>query len=105
MMRAAELLGAQGPLSRSLPGFRPRRQQQEMADAVARIIEASGMLVAEAGTGTGKTFAYLAPALVSGRKTVVSTGTRALQDQLFHRDLPLLRKALNVPARVALLKG
>lgn len=105
MMRAAELLGAQGPLSRSLSGFKPRRQQQEMADAVARTIDAGGMLVAEAGTGTGKTFAYLAPALASGRKTVVSTGTRALQDQLFHRDLPLLRKALNVPARVALLKG
>lgn len=105
MNRAAGLLGPQGSLSRNLPGFRPRRQQQELADAIARTIDSGGMLVAEAGTGTGKTYAYLAPALVSGRKTVVSTGTRALQDQLFHRDLPLLRQALDVPARVALLKG
>jgi ATP-dependent DNA helicase DinG len=105
MKRAAGMLGAHGPLSRALPGFRPRRQQQEMADAIARAIETRGMLVAEAGTGTGKTFAYLAPALDSGHKTVVSTGTRALQDQLFHRDLPVLRRALESHARVALLKG
>lgn len=105
MSSAAALLGAQGALGRRLPGFRPRRQQQELAEAIARTLDSGGMLVAEAGTGTGKTYAYLAPALASGRRTVVSTGTRALQDQLFHRDLPLLRQALDAPARVALLKG
>lgn len=76
-----------------------------MAECVAAIIGSAGTLICEAGTGTGKTFAYLVPALLSGRKVLVSTGTKALQDQLFHRDLPLVREALSVPARVALLKG
>jgi len=76
-----------------------------MARAVADTLEARGWLVAEAGTGTGKTFAYLIPALLSGRRVIVSTGTRTLQDQLFHRDLPLLGRALGRPATVALLKG
>ena len=94
-----------GTLARSLPGFRFRSQQLAMAQAIARTIAARGQLVAEAGTGTGKTFAYLAPALLYGGKVIVSTGTKTLQDQLFERDLPLVRDALAVPVTVALLKG
>ncbi|HEY5789835.1 MAG TPA: ATP-dependent DNA helicase, partial [Gammaproteobacteria bacterium] len=99
------LLGDDGPLARLVPGFAPRTQQQEFARAVGTALEEGGTLVCEAGTGTGKTFAYLVPALLSGRKVVISTGTRHLQDQLFHRDLPVVRAALDVPVRVALLKG
>ncbi|RLA34082.1 MAG: ATP-dependent DNA helicase [Gammaproteobacteria bacterium] len=101
----AALLGADGPFTHLLDGFAPRHQQQEMAAAVADAIDAGNTLVTEAGTGTGKTFAYLLPALLSGKKVVVSTGTRHLQDQLYHRDLPLVRQALDVPIRAALLKG
>lgn len=101
---AAELLGAQGPFA-DLPGFAPRAPQQQMAEAVAAAFVNDGSLIVEAGTGTGKTYAYLVPALLSGKRTLVSTGTRTLQDQLFHRDLPRVRDALRVPARVALLKG
>lgn len=101
---AAELLGADGPFAR-LPGFAPRAPQQRMAAAVAQAYADRSTLVVEAGTGTGKTYAYLAPALMSGQRTLISTGTRTLQDQLFHRDLPRVREALHVPSRVALLKG
>ena len=76
-----------------------------MAEAVAEAIDSGGHLVVEAGTGTGKTFAYLLPAMVSGKKTIISTGTKALQDQLYHRDLPLLSKAVGRPMTTALLKG
>jgi len=100
-----DYLGAEGPFTRLLAGFRPRAQQQEMARAVAETIHGAGVLVCEAGTGTGKTLAYLAPALWSGRKVIVSTATKTLQEQLFFRDLPLVRKALAVPARIAMLKG
>ena len=102
---AAQLLGGQGPLAAVLPGFVPRAAQQQMADAVAGAIADASTLIVEAGTGTGKTFAYLVPALLSGQRVVVSTGTKSLQDQLFHRDLPRLLRALRVPARVSLLKG
>ncbi|MBL8446674.1 MAG: ATP-dependent DNA helicase [Zoogloeaceae bacterium] len=102
-VRAA--LGADGPLARSLPGFTPREEQREMAVQVAKALDACEVLVAEAGTGTGKTFAYLVPALLSGRKILISTGTKTLQDQLFKRDLPTVRKALNAPVNAALLKG
>ncbi len=68
-------------------------------------IRANRVLVAEAGTGTGKTFAYLVPALMAGGKVIISTGTKTLQDQLFNRDLPTVRAALNVPVTIALLKG
>jgi ATP-dependent DNA helicase DinG len=88
-----------------MPGYRRRDAQLAMAAAVARTIRDSGRLVAEAGTGTGKTFAYLVPALVSGGKVIVSTGTKTLQDQLFERDLPLVRDALRLPLTIALLKG
>jgi ATP-dependent DNA helicase DinG len=101
----AALLDAGGPLAAVLPGYAPRPEQQAMAERIAATLAARGVLVCEAGTGTGKTFAYLVPALRSGRKTIVSTATKALQDQLFHRDLPLLRQALASPGKVALLKG
>lgn len=100
-----QILGAGGRLSEYLDGFSVRPQQQAMAAAVARTLQREGTLICEAGTGTGKTFAYLVPALSSGRKVIVSTGTRHLQDQLFHRDIPLIREAMGQPVRVALLKG
>ena len=101
----AAIFGDGGTLSRQLPGFRFRSQQLEMAQAVARAIADRRPLVAEAGTGTGKTFAYLVPALLYGGKVIVSTGTKTLQDQLFERDLPTIRDTLAVPITVALLKG
>lgn len=105
MIDIEEVLGPAGLLSQALSGFSWRRQQQEMAEAVAEILDNGGRLIAEAGTGTGKTFAYLVPALLSGAKVIISTGTKNLQDQLFLRDLPLLRDALASPVKVALLKG
>ena len=105
MTAIADILGPEGLLASGLEGFQYRPQQEAMAEAVADILEGGGTLICEAGTGTGKTFAYLVPALSSGRKVLVSTGTRNLQDQLFHRDIPLVRDVLKVPARVALLKG
>ncbi len=99
------LLGPDGPLARVIDGFESRREQQLMADWVGETLAARGLLAIEAGTGTGKTFAYLVPALLSGRQVIISTGTRTLQDQLFNRDLPTVAKALGRPARIALLKG
>lgn len=99
------LFGPHGPLSRSLAGFMPRRSQIAMARRVALAIDNRAPLVVEAGTGTGKTFAYLVPALLSGKRVLISTGTRTLQDQLFNKDLPLVAAAIGVPARVSLLKG
>src|SRR5438045_3220248 len=96
---------AAGPLAVRVPGFRVRTQQLEMAEAIASAIENTGVLVAEAGTGTGKTFAYLVPALLAGGKVIISTGTKTLQDQLFDRDLPAVRGALASGASTALLKG
>jgi ATP-dependent DNA helicase DinG len=94
-----------GPLEAAIPGYRERNQQVEMAEAIAQTIESTGVLVAEAGTGTGKTFAYLVPALLAGGKVIVSTGTKTLQDQLFDRDLPAVKHALASGATAALLKG
>ena len=105
MQSLAYLLGHEGPLVRHVAGFAPRPQQQAMAEAVAQALEERTLLITEAGTGTGKTYAYLVPALLSGKRVIVSTGTRNLQDQLFHRDLPVVRAALGVPVGVALLKG
>ena len=85
--------------------FAPRQVQQELAEAVAQALEQKAILVAEAGTGTGKTFAYLVPAMLSGQKVIISTGTKNLQDQLYKRDVPVVRDALAVPVSVALLKG
>src|SRR5690606_29144864 len=98
-------LGEGAALASQLPGFVPRPAQQRLALAVADAFEQRGVLLAEAGTGTGKTFAYLVPALLSGMKTIVSTGTRALQDQLYLRDLPRVRDALGIGLKTALLKG
>jgi len=102
---ASALLGADGPFAHEVPNFAPRTTQQRMADAVSEVIENHDALVVEAGTGTGKTFAYLVPALLSGKRVIVSTGTRNLQDQLFHRDLPRVLSILGAKADVALLKG
>jgi ATP-dependent DNA helicase DinG len=96
---------AEGPLAAGVSGFKLRTQQLEMSEAIGEAIQNTGMLVAEAGTGTGKTFAYLVPALLAGGKVIVSTGTKTLQDQLFNRDLPAVREALASGASTALLKG
>lgn len=95
----------QGALGQAIPGFQPRQAQVDMAKAVASAIANQSQLVVEAGTGTGKTFAYLVPALLSGKKVIISTGSKNLQEQLFHRDLPLMVSALGFFGQVALLKG
>ena len=105
MLDLEEIFGPEGPLQRALPDFRFRRQQLRMSERVVGAMTNREALVVEAGTGTGKTFAYLVPALLSGKRVLISTGTRTLQDQLFSKDLPLLSAALGRPARVALLKG
>ena len=94
-----------GLLAKAIDGFSPRQAQTDMAIEVAFAIEKKSSLIVEAGTGTGKTFAYLIPALLSDKKIIVSTGTKNLQEQLFHKDLPLIRKALASNAQMALLKG
>jgi ATP-dependent DNA helicase DinG len=104
-MDVADVLGRDGLLARTLDGFSPRPQQLDFSQTVAQALERGETLIAEAGTGTGKTFAYLVPSLLSGLKVIVSTGTRNLQDQLYLRDLPRLRDAIGSAARVALLKG
>ena len=100
-----EIFGAEGPLARALPQYAYRPEQATMATAVDAALTHLEPLIVEAGTGTGKTFAYLVPALLSGRSVIISTGTRTLQDQLFRRDVPLLARALGMPVRFALLKG
>ena len=105
MSNSVEVLGRDGPLAARLPGFVARAVQQDMAAHIERALERPGILIAESGTGTGKTYAYLVPALLSGKKLLISTGTKHLQDQLFHRDLPLIRAALALPVTTALLKG
>ena len=101
----AAVFGEGGQLAEHVRGYRPRDGQLEMAAAVAAAIDGCGTLIAEAGTGTGKTFAYLVPAMSWGGKVIVSTGTKTLQDQLFRKDIPLVRDALGAPVTVALLKG
>ena len=100
-----QIFSSQGVLSSSINGYRHRASQTEMAKAVANAIATQTTLIAEAGTGTGKTYAYLMPALLWGGKVIVSTGTKNLQDQLFLRDIPTIRKVLKAPVTVALLKG
>jgi ATP-dependent DNA helicase DinG len=99
------LFAPDGALAAHIGNFRARPQQLELAEAIAQAIQANGQLIAEAGTGTGKTFAYLVPALLAGGKVIISTGTKNLQDQLFQKDLPTVRDALKAPVTVALLKG
>jgi len=105
MSEISDILGDKGLLSSKIDGYSCRQQQLEMAEEVFKVIKSGEKLVSEAGTGTGKTFAYLVPALLSGKKVVISTGTKNLQDQLYQRDLPLIRDILAIPARMALLKG
>jgi ATP-dependent DNA helicase DinG len=102
---ASQLLAADGPFADHLPGFAPRQEQIRLAEAIGETMNEGGCLVAEAGTGIGKTLAYLVPALQDGRKVIISTGTKNLQDQLYFRDLPLVCKALDSQASTALLKG
>ncbi len=105
-VQALQALFAEGgALSQGIPEYRARAQQLEMAQRVAKAIHEYGVLVCEAGTGTGKTLAYLVPALLCGGKVIVSTGTKTLQDQLYRRDLPTVCKAINAPVTIALLKG
>jgi ATP-dependent DNA helicase DinG len=101
----SDIFGPEGPLADTLPGYAYRPEQAAMADAVGEALARLEPLLVEAGTGTGKTFAYLVPALLSGRSVILSTGTRTLQDQLFRRDVPLLAQALGRPVRFSLLKG
>jgi len=100
-----DLLGEGGPLARAISGFQVRAQQQEMSAAVGEAINNHSAAVIEAGTGVGKTFAYLVPAIASGGRVIVSTGTKTLQDQLYTKDLPVVKKALKTDSKLALLKG
>jgi ATP-dependent DNA helicase DinG len=100
-----EVFALEGPLAQVLAGYSYRPEQAAMAKAVGQALARLEPLIVEAGTGTGKTFAYLIPALLSGRSVIISTGTRTLQDQLFRRDVPMLAKALGLPVKMALLKG
>jgi ATP-dependent DNA helicase DinG len=102
---SAQLLGADGPFAGALEGFAPREEQIRMASAVEDLLVGGGSMVIEAGTGIGKTLAYLVPAVLSGERVIISTGTKTLQDQLFFRDLPLVKEALDEPVSTALLKG
>ena len=105
MSSLPEIFSPDGPLAKGISGYRVRAQQVEMAERIAAAIHDCSVFIAEAGTGTGKTFAYLVPALKSGGKVIVSTGTKTLQDQLFNKDLPMVRDALKAPVKIALLKG
>ncbi len=105
MSELRELFGPNGPLAKRIESYRHRESQIEMAEKIEHAIDQSGVLIAEAGTGTGKTFAYLVPALRSGGKVIISTGTKTLQDQLYYRDIPTVIQALNIPVSTALLKG
>ncbi|HHF3207988.1 TPA: ATP-dependent DNA helicase [Vibrio diabolicus] len=101
----AKTFSSDGALGKAIPGFQARQPQIDMAEAVSSAIKDQTQLVVEAGTGTGKTFAYLVPALLSGKKVIISTGSKNLQEQLYHRDLPLMVNALGFYGQVALLKG
>jgi len=99
------ILGESGPVAQHLPGFAPRVEQQHLAEAIQLCLDDGTKLVGEAGTGTGKTFAYLVPAILSGKRIIISTGTRHLQDQLYANDLPLVKRSLGVSVDTSLLKG
>lgn len=105
MFNVHDILSETGPFVDCIDGFTVRPQQQQLAQTIAEVLENDESLVCEAGTGTGKTFAYLVPVLLSGKRVIISTGTKHLQDQLYYKDLPIVRKALNVPVVTALLKG
>jgi ATP-dependent DNA helicase DinG len=103
--RVARVFADDGPLAAALPGFEPRPSQAAMATAVARTFEDGGVLLAEAGTGTGKTLAYLVPLILSGQRAIVSTGTKNLQEQIYFKDIPALQQALDVPFTATCMKG
>ena len=105
MSKSSDLLSEQGVFAELLNGFTARPGQQALSSAIEKVIESKKVLIAEAGTGIGKTFAYLVPAIISNRKVIISTGTRHLQDQLFHTDIPLVKKALKIDLPCSLLKG
>ena len=105
METPTDILSSAGVLAQHIPGFQVRTMQQEMAEAILQALLDDESLICEAGTGTGKTFAYLVPVLMQGQKTLISTGTKHLQDQLYHRDLPTVHTAMNATSRLALLKG
>ncbi len=105
MTKLDSFFSQNGALSKVILGYLPRKSQLEMASSIADAIKAKENLIAEAGTGTGKTFAYLVPAILSQKQVIISTGTKNLQDQLFNKDLPVIRKAISVPFKAALLKG
>ena len=104
-MNLTDILGENGLLSQAILGFTPRDSQQKMAEAIEKVIALSAQLIVEAGTGTGKTFGYLIPIFLAQKKTIISTGTKNLQDQLFFIDLPVIKKILAFPLKVVLLKG
>ncbi|MCP4048918.1 MAG: ATP-dependent DNA helicase [Gammaproteobacteria bacterium] len=105
LSECAQLLDSGGPFESVLPGFAPRQEQLQLADAIEKAITSGGTLVAEAGTGIGKTLSYLVPVLNGRERTIISTGTKTLQDQLYFRDLPMVKKALGSTLKTALLKG
>lgn len=105
MTSASDLLGQQGIFANTLDGFTAREGQQALSSAIEEVINKNQVLIAEAGTGIGKTFAYLVPAIISNKKVIISTGTRHLQDQLFHSDIPVVKKALGIDLPCSLLKG
>jgi len=105
VQRAVEVLGEDGPLARALPGYEARAEQLAMTELVEQALATDSVALVEAGTGTGKTLAYLVPALLSGKKVVVSTGTKTLQEQIVNRDLPLLARHLGIPVSAAMMKG
>src|ERR1044072_1461677 len=100
-----EIFGSDGPLARALFAFDPREGQRPVAAAVADVLEHGGVLLVEAGTGTGKTLAYLVPAILSGQRVLISTGTKNLQEQIYFKDLAVLREALDVPFTATYMKG
>ena len=102
---AGDYLSKEGPFARQSASFTPRKAQIEMATRIEEVIDNSTSLVAESGTGTGKTFAYLVPVLLSEKRAIISTGTKHLQEQLFLRDIPHVLDTLAISAKVALLKG
>src|SRR6186713_602765 len=104
-MGSVAVLGRNGPLARALAGYEERGEQLAMAELVERALAEDTVALVEAGTGTGKTLAYLVPALLSGKKVVVSTGTKTLQEQIVNRDLPLLARHLGIPVSAAMMKG
>src|SRR5216117_1915700 len=101
----ARIFAPEGPLARAMPDFEARAGQVEMAAAVARVFERGGVLLAEAGTGTGKTIAYLVPAILSRQRVLISTGTKTLQEQIYFKDIPALRDALGLPFTATYMKG